>query len=245
MSIHEQRKQVRLLLDDTNAADAPTAYYALFHPPERSAIFTQKDRSGRLLGFAGRFQTGIDLFRPLVTLRCTDPGCAADVLARALTPGRPYIFFANVNQLPLVGGSFQIENERILSIYRLDVTRFTPELNVLVQMRRTADGSPRCVIETAGLEAVAGLNWSSPGFAEIYVHVDAPARQRGWGRSVASAITQAVLDSGRLPLYLFEPENEPSRRLAESLGYVDTGARQVYADVIYIGHPETLPHERE
>ena len=38
-------------------------------------------------------------------------------------------------------------------------------------MHRT-DGSPRCVIETAGLEAVAGLNWSSPGFAEIYVHVD-------------------------------------------------------------------------
>ncbi|HML23580.1 MAG TPA: GNAT family N-acetyltransferase [Aggregatilinea sp.] len=245
MSVHEARKQVRLLLDDSSAADAPTAYYALFHPPERSAIFTQKDSAGRVVGFAGRFQTGIDLFRPLMTLRCTDPACAADVLSRALLPGRPYIFFANANQLPLVGGSLRVENERILNIYHLDVSRFKPELNVLVQTRKTADGLPRCVISANGLEAVAGLNWKSPAFAEIYVHVDAQARQRGWGRSVAAAITQLVLAEGRVPLYLVESDNEPSLRLAESLGYVSTGARQVYADAVYLGHPEALERERE
>ncbi len=234
-----------MLLDDSSAADAPTAYYALFHPPERSAIFTQKDRSGRVTGFAGRFQTGIDLFRPLVTLRCADADCAADVLSRALLPGRPYIFFANANQLPLVGGSLRVENERILNIYQLDVSRFSPELNVLVQTRKTADGLPRCVISSNGLEAVAGLNWKSPAFAEIYVHVDARARQRGWGASVASAITQMVLAEGRVPLYLVESNNEPSLRLAESLGYVSTGARQVYADVAYMGHPEVLEREHE
>ncbi len=99
------------------------------------------------------------------------------------------------------------------------------------------DGTPRCAIESSDLRAVAGVNWQSPAFAEIYVHTDAAARQRGWGESVVSAVTQAVLEGGRIPLYLVESDNEPSRALAEKLGYVDTGGRQVYADVVYLGHP--------
>jgi predicted GNAT family acetyltransferase len=99
------------------------------------------------------------------------------------------------------------------------------------------DGTPRCVISSGDLRSIAGVNWLSPAFAEIYVHTDAAARQRGWGESVVSAVTQAVLESGRTPLYLVEAENDVSRALAEKLGYVDTGARQVYADVVYLGHP--------
>ncbi|MBN2303375.1 MAG: hypothetical protein JXQ72_02785, partial [Anaerolineae bacterium] len=100
---------------------------------------------------------------------------------------------------------------------------------------RTPDGLPRCVIESGGYKAVAGVNWQSPAFAEIYVHTDPPVRQRGWGSGVASAVTQAVLESSRLPLYLVEQQNDVSRQLADTLGYVDTGARQVYADVVYQG----------
>jgi ribosomal protein S18 acetylase RimI-like enzyme len=237
MSIHTQRTQVRHLLDDSSPADAPTAYYALFHDPARSALFTQADDAGRVTGFAGVFQTGIDLFRPVVTLCCSDAHCAADLLYAALTPGRPYILFANVNQLPLVGGSLRIDNHRVLYIYQLDVRRFHPVINVLVQRRDTPDGRPRCVIESSGLQAVAGVNWQSPGFAEVYVHTDVAARQRGWGESVASAVTQAVLEGGRIPLYLVEVDNEPSLELADKLGYTDTSARQVYADVVYLGHP--------
>ena len=237
MSIHTQRTLVRHLLDDSSPADAPTAYYALFHDPARSALFTRTDDAGRVTGFAGVFQTGIDLFRPLVTLRCSDALCAADLLGEALTPGRPYILFASANQLPLVGGSLRVDNSRVLHIYQLDVRRFHPVINVLVQHRDMPDGRPRCVIESSGLQAVAGVNWHSPGFAEIYVHTDAAARQRGWGESVASAVTQAVLEGGRIPLYLVESDNEPSLELADKLGYTDTGARQVYADVVYLGHP--------
>ena len=236
MSIHTQRTQVRHLLDDSSPADAPTAYYALFHDAARSTLFTQADDTGRVTGFVGVFQTGIDLFRPLVTLCCSDAACASDLFHEALTPGRPYILFANVNQLPLVGSSLQIENHRILSTFQLDVRRFQPVINVLVQRRDTPDGRPRAVIESSGLQAVAGVNWQSPGFAEIYVHTDAAARQRGWGESVASAVTQAVLEGGRIPLYLVETDNEPSLALATKLGYTDTDARQVYADVVYLGH---------
>jgi hypothetical protein len=127
MSIHEQRTLVRRLLDDSSAADAPTAYYALFHDPTRSTLSIKQDESGQVLGFAGRFQTGIDLFRPLVTLRCQDAEIAADLLAQALIPEHPYILFTSLNQYPLVGGSFEIDNHRVLHIYRLDVRRFQPD----------------------------------------------------------------------------------------------------------------------
>ena len=89
MSIHEHRQQVRRLLDDSSPTDAPTAYYALFHPAARSALVTRVNGDGRVQGFLGRFQTGIDLFRPLITLACRDAEIAADLMAEALTVGRP------------------------------------------------------------------------------------------------------------------------------------------------------------
>ncbi len=237
MSIREQRQIIRRMLDNTSVIDAPTAYYALYHDPKRSTLATRVGKDGRPLGFAGRFQTGYDLFRPLVTMRCRSAEVAADLLAEILTPGRPYIFFANLNQLPLVGGSFQIENQRILHIYYLNNPRFKAPVNVMVIERPTEDGKPRFEIRSGGLQAVSGINWISPGFAELYVHTEPLARKRGWGRSVAAACTAHILRDGRLPLYLAETDNTASIRLAQSLGYVDSGARQLYAEVIYLGHP--------
>ncbi|MBN2306079.1 MAG: hypothetical protein JXQ72_16470, partial [Anaerolineae bacterium] len=72
MLIYHQREQVRQLVSDGSAADAPTAYYALFHDPARSELFVSVDEQGQTVGFVGRFQTGLDLFRPLVTLHCSD-----------------------------------------------------------------------------------------------------------------------------------------------------------------------------
>lgn len=241
-TLHEHRQRIRHLINDESIVDAPTAYYALYHPPDRSALATYVNAAGRVGGFVGRLQTGHDLFRPLVTLRCqasgtvAAPEIAADLLAELLTPGRPYLFFANLNQLPHVGGSFHINTQRLLHIYYLDPARFKPTVNVLVVERQGANG-PRFEIHSGGLQAVAGLNWQSPGFAEVYVHTEAEARQRGWGRSVVSACTQAVLAGGRLPLYLVDTGNAESIRLAGALGYVDSGARQIYAEVTYQGHP--------
>ncbi len=235
-TLREHRALIATFVDEHDPADAPTAYYGLYHDPNRSALFT---RAGE--GFVGRFQTGIDLFRPLVVMRCWRAEPAADLLAEALTVGRPYLFFANLNQLPLLGGSLSVSNERILSIYALDSARFTPTINVLVVDKTAPDGTPRSEIQNGGLQAVAGVNWQSPGFAEIYVHTEPEARQRGWGRSVVAACTARVLQSGRTPIYLVEPDNEASVTLAAGLGYVDTGARQVLADAVYQGHPNSRP----
>lgn len=239
MELVEARRKIRLLIDENSPDDAPTAYYALFHAPERSALFTHQDERGRTLGFVGRFQTGVDLFRPLVTLKCSSPEGAAELLAKALTPGRPYILFAGLNQLAMVGGSMQLENQRILRIYTVEPARFKPEMNVLVLHKTTSGGLPRCEILDATNKpiAVAGVNWKSPAFAEIYVHTEPQARQKGHGRSVTAALTQRLLADGIRPVYLAESNNLPSVQLVESLGYVDTGSRQVYADALYKGHP--------
>jgi len=229
------RAQLAAQFDLHSPIDAPTAYYALYHDPVRSVLRVAADGD-----FVGRFQTGIDLFRPLVTMRCHSPETAADLLSEVLTPGRPYVFFAPLGQLSMVGGSLTLANERILSIYVLDPARFVPEINVMVQLSPTRDGTARAEI-MAGLPrepvAVAGVNWQSPGFAEVYVQVASEARQRGWGQSVVKATTGRVLQSGRLPVYLVEPINEASVKLASAVGYIDTGARQIMAEAVYQGHP--------
>jgi hypothetical protein len=236
-SVNEQRTHIAPLFDINSAADAPTAYYALYHPMNRSTLFVQYNGDNRAVGFVGRFQTGIDLFRPLIVMRCWQPEVAADLMAEALVVGRPYLLFSNLNQIPMVGGSLEITNQRILAIYALDPARFSPITNVLVINKNAPDGSPRAEIHSGGLQAAAGVNWQSPGFAEVYVHTEPEARQRGWGRSVAAACTERILASGRIPIYLVESGNESSVTLAQGLGYYDTGARQVFADVVYQGHP--------
>lgn len=236
-AIFEQRKHIRRLLDPHRAADAPTAYYALFHNPDKSTLTLQTDAHDRAIGFVAECRTGIDLFRPLITLRTSSPDGAADLLERALAIDRAYILFVSAEQVDYTGGSLRFDHERLLYIYQLDRALFNPVINVLVKQRIGPDGMPSCVIESGEQKAMAGINWQSPSFAEIYVYTDAQARQRGWGVSVTSALTQRVLESGRTPLYLVEPDNEPSRKLAEKLGYLDIGVRQIVADVVYTGHP--------
>jgi GNAT superfamily N-acetyltransferase len=192
-------------------------------------------------GFVGRFQTGIDLFRPLVAMHCFAPEPAANLLSEVLIPGRSYIFFASLSQLPFVGGSLALSHERVLSIYALDPARFVSEINVTVLNKAAPDGTPRCEIapppgKTEPI-AVAGVNWQSPGFAELYVHTHSEFRGHNYGQRVLARCTERVLQSGRIPLYLVEPNNEPSVKLALKLGYVDSGARQVMADAVYQGHP--------
>jgi len=242
MLIHEARQIIsRYLIDDSSIADAPTAYYALYHDARRSEVRVRLRPSGRADGFVGRFQTGHDLFRPLVTMRCRTPETAADLLAELLTPGRPYLFFASDSQLPYLGGSFALETQRLMRIYCLDSKRFRPKINVMVVEKPAPGGLPRFEVQTNGLAAVAGINWQSPGFAEVYVHTEPGARRRGWGQAAVTACTEYILRRGRLPLYLVEADNEESLALAEAVGYVDSGAQQVYAEGVYLGHPAQRP----
>ena len=93
----------------------------------------------------------------------------------------------------------------------------------------SADGAPRFQIESQGqVVALAGTNWRSPSFAEIFVHVDPKGRGRSWGKSVVAACTAALLEKRLRLLYLVEPDNDASIHLADGLGYVDTGHHQFF-----------------
>ena len=172
-------------------------------------------------------QTGADLFRPLVTFRAEGEQAGRSLLRSALQPNRPYQIIVPVTLAPAVREEVEVTRASLTHVYRLDPSRFERVINVLVQRVDAPEGAPRFQIESQGqVIAMAGVNWRSPTFAEIFVFVDPRGRRRGWGKSVVSACAAALLEDRVQPLYTVEEDNEASVRIAESLGFVDTGLRQ-------------------
>jgi hypothetical protein len=240
--LQEKRRAIRHLLREREAVDAMAAYYAFHHPADRTTLVlspeTVTDSVGHADGYVALSRTGIDLFRPLVTMRLPtdrDPlavGAAAELIDRALAPGQPAILSIPVRYRPLIEATFDIQSEERLRLLALDPARFEPIVNVLVT-RSTGPGNlPRYLIRSSrsGEEEVvadASLNWQSPYFAEIAVNTRPQYRRQGWGRSVVAALSGHVIDGGRIPLYVVSEENTASIQLAESVGFTDTGSREL------------------
>ena len=223
-----KRRDVRPLLSPTDPADALTSYYALWHDPRRTRLTLHHGSRGQVDGFVAVCQTGIDLFRPLVTLRAPDENVAGELMRAALMPDRPYQIVVPVTLASAARAHVEFFRSSLTRIYRLDTSRFQPIVNVLVQRVLGADGSSRFQIESQGqLMAMSGTNWRSPTFAEVFVYVHPKGRGRGWGKSVVSACTAALLEERLRPLYMVGEENQASIRIAEGLGYVDTGLREL------------------
>jgi predicted GNAT family acetyltransferase len=64
------------------------------------------------------------------------------------------------------------------------------------------------------------------------VFTESAARDRGWGKSVVSALVSELLKSGRMPLYVVNEQNTASINLATSIGFVDTGTREYAGQVV-------------
>jgi GNAT superfamily N-acetyltransferase len=228
----EQRRSIRHLLSPTDSADALASYYALWHDPRRTQLAVHRDSQGRVDGYVAVSQTGADLFRALVTFRAPNEGAVPGMLSAVLTANRPYHLMAPLTMASAVRDTLEISKASMDRVFRLDPSRFQPIINVLVQSVAGADGTPRFQIETRGqLAALAGTNWRSPSFAEVFVFVHPSGRGRGWGKSVVSACTAALLEERLRPLYVAQEDNPSSVRIAESLGYVDTGVRRFAAEV--------------
>jgi ribosomal protein S18 acetylase RimI-like enzyme len=229
-----QRQSIRHLLNENNPADAMAAYFALYHPDAKTQLFLYPPDARTATGYLARSKTGIDLFRPLITLRLPpqDFAGSAALVAQALAPGAGIILSAPVIYQPLLRALFDVHKEERLCIYALDPNRFQPEINVLVTRTTSVNELPRFIIESRGergmneVVASAGLNWQSSHFAEISVNTRPQHRRRGWGRSVVAALVQHVLSTGRIPIYVVSEDNEASIGLAEGVGFVDTGARE-------------------
>jgi RimJ/RimL family protein N-acetyltransferase len=226
--LNDKRRAIRPLLSPTDPADALASYYALWHDPRRTQLTLHHDAQQRVDAFVAVSQTGADLFRPLVTLRARDRAAVPELLREGLSPNRPYQVTVPVTLAPALRDQMQFNRSSLNRIYNLAPSRFQPIVNVLVQRVTGADEAPRFQIESQGqLVAMSGTNWRSPTFAEVFVYVHPKGRGRGWGKSVVSACTAALLEERLRPLYLVEEGNEASIQIAEGLGYVDTNAREL------------------
>jgi ribosomal protein S18 acetylase RimI-like enzyme len=228
----EKRRAIRTLLDEAAATDAPAAYYALHHPDSRTRLEIYPPGSREPTGYLALSRTGIDLFRPLLTLRLPagDPEGAAALIYGGLAPGTNLFIHAPAGYRPLLNAFFQFQTEQTLALYRLDRRHFQEEVNVLVVRSPTPDGLPRFIVRPTGpategeIGASAAVNWQSPRFADISVYTNPQYRQRGWGKSVVTALARYLLEQGRTPLYQVEKHNQASIGLARRVGFVDTTA---------------------
>ncbi len=227
------RENARELLNEFDAADALASYYLLHHDPRRTTLFMHRDGAGRIDGVLAHCQTGYDLFRPLVTLRLRGQGALPGLLDEGFVEGRPYILVAPPTYLERLRPYLELTEVSHHLILRLDASRYLPEMNVLVTRHDDKDGNPRAEIRRdKQVIASAGVNWRSPLFAEIFVQVQEEQRGRGFGRSVVSAVVAGLLKLGVTPVYSVAEANAASRAVAEAVGFVDTGAREVMAQAV-------------
>jgi predicted GNAT family acetyltransferase len=64
--------------------------------------------------------------------------------------------------------------------------------------------------------------------APIGLYTGTPYRRQGFARRVVSHITERILSEGHRPIYWTEPENIPSQRLCQSLGYRQYAQKAFY-----------------
>ena len=236
------RDAIRRLLDPDSPSDALASYYALYHDPGRTEIFVYPENSARPEGFLVRARTGHDLFRPLVTFRALEEAAALDLFRRGLPAFQPVYFAIPEALAGPIHKHLQVTDAAMMLIMALDSRQYEPIINVLVTVERSPDGLARYEIRSGDkVQAAAGLNWRSSEFGELYVYTEAAVRGRGWGKSVASALAGDLLRMGVRPLYVVEESNTASIRLAESIGFRDTGFREYAGQAILSSNAEHLP----
>lgn len=230
--IERVRTDIRSLLDAQASTDALAAYYAL-HAPTTQVKVVAHYAENQPDGFLVSARTGMDLFRPLVTFRAHHERAAEWLFREGMMPGRPVYMTVPQDFGPWVNKYLHVSEAELHRVYSLRADRHQTLMNVLALTSHDANGLPRVEIRPNGeLGAVAGLNWQSPNFAEIYVYTDPAVRGRGWGKAVVSILSGLVLKSGRTPLYVVAESNDYSIRLAEAVGFDDTGAHEFVANAV-------------
>ncbi len=242
MSLTQQRRAIYHLLDETNPADGMAAYFAFYHSDNRTILRPYPYTAIRAEGYVALSRTGMDLFRPLATLRLPihNLQTSTDVIYEAIDAGTAVILNSPARYAPLLHALFEVQSEEHLSLYVLRPSNFQPIINVLVTQDKAPNGLPRFTIrdrENDVIGASATLNWQSPTYAEIGVATTPGYRRRGFGRSVVSSMVNYLLENGRTPLYVVAQNNEASMQLAESLGFSDTGTRELMIEAVLKPRP--------
>lgn len=238
------RRAIRHLLDARNPADAAADYYAFYHSDAQTRLLPYPADADRAQGFVTLSRTGLDLFRPLLTMRLPiqDMAASTNVIYQALAPGTAVILLSPAAYLPLLQALFEIHGEEHLDVLVLDRARFEPIINVLVTSSTGPKGLPRFVIRNNGsreqeVVASSGINWQTPHFAEISVNTSPGQQRQGWGKSVAAAMVHYLLENGRTPLYAVAQQNAASQQLARSIGFTSSGVNKVILQAVLKPRP--------
>jgi hypothetical protein len=81
-----------------------------------------------------------------------------------------------------------------------------------------------CILRDGRWAATASLGHITPLTEEVRaVCTDESYRRQGLARAVVASATRSILAAGRLPVYVTEESNLPSRGLAEAVGYTQVG----------------------
>jgi hypothetical protein len=230
--VDRKRLKVRSMLSLSAPADALYAYYVFYHDQDRTELHVHEDAEGRADGFVAVCQTGQRLFQPTVVLRTPKVNVAVELLREALAPGRPYYLITTPDLREAASRVVEMSDPEISRIYKIDLSRFDYDINVLVVAEEGVEGRPRFLVRSREeVVAEAGVAWLSPHFAAVYVRAIPAARERGLGTAVLSTCTRWVVRSGRHPLAIVQMGEDYATAVAEQVGYVDTGARELAGDV--------------
>jgi len=232
--IDSMREELRGWLSLHEPADVVLAYYLMHHPANRVQLHIARDASGAIKAALAECHTGYDLFCPLAAIKAQSVDALRRLLVSALPRRRPVYLLATLEHLSTLEEYLALSDALHLKTYTLRRSRFKPVINVLVVHSVSDGGLPRAQIMSQGkIRASAGLNWLYPGFAEVRVFVEPEARGRRWGESVVSGLCGQLLEQGITPIYLADEDNLVSQRLAEHLGFEDTGRRLLFARAIW------------
>lgn len=234
MKIENKRQAIRHLLDSRHPADGIASYFAFNYADNKTHLVLYPEPPVRAKGYVALSRTGMDLFRPFVTLRLPEDDFegATKLIYGAIPEGTAVILNILPSHYPLVQALFDIQAEERLKLYLLSEEKPEPIINVLVTQDTHPNGYPRFLIRanddpSRPVGASAGLNWMGDHFGEISVNTNPSYRRRGWGKSVVSSMVQYVLRNGREPLYAVAETNTASIQLAESVGFVYSGIQQM------------------
>jgi hypothetical protein len=215
------------LVNEADLAQARTVYYGLEHSAARTQLHVERDERGEAVGFVAACITGMNPFQPVVVLHAPDDGVANGLLDGGLAAGPPYLFMVDARWSPLLEARLG-STAHFSRIFVLEPGRLQPVVNVFVRTSTGPDGAPRATIQAQGRTvAQAGVNWLGSRYAELYVTLEPGARGREWGRSVLSAVAQALQKKGVRPLlYVPQAAGSDAQELADAaakLGFTDSG----------------------
>ena len=239
MSLANKRHAIRMLLDENNPADAMATYYAHYHEANRTSLIIhfEQDNPDKTIGYAAISRTGIDLFRPLITTRLPikDLDTSAQILQKALPSGAEAFIVCPLQYDHLIRAVYEVKADQKLELYTFSSGLPEPIINIFVTKDDSSDYQRYVINRSINGQRTtvssAGVNWMTPKFAEIAVRTWSEYRRKGLGKSVVSALTRHLIETGRRPIYAVNETNYASIELAKQIGFRDSGYRQLMYEV--------------